>query len=188
MKRIFFLTTMILYSFISLAQQTNNKVIQKGTVLTYTIYPPGMAVNYSFTIDSMSANYLSIGWMSESGRVGQFIMNETSVQKASKGYWLPPQPDVVTALDSDQLVLCLSASLWDQLQQTKKVKFDGDVFALKQSNLNEQIRINNQAIDALYIESDQGTGIWLLNNASFPLILKIKNNTAGVDVEIINIE
>jgi hypothetical protein len=188
MKQLIILSTLILLFFSVSAQHATNSTIQKGTVLSYTIYPPGMAVNYSFTIDSMSASYLAFSWMSESGRVGQFVMNETSVQKASRGYWSPPQPDAATTMESDQLVLCFSALLWNQLQQSKKVEFDGALYSLKQPGANEQIRINNQIIDALYLESEQGTGIWLLNNPSLPLILKIRNNTAGVDAEIIDIK
>jgi hypothetical protein len=188
MKQLIILSSLLL-SFVSAhSQQVANTTIQKGTVLSYTIYPPGLAVNYSFTIDSISANYLSFGWMSESGRVGQFVMNEPSVQRARSGYWLPPQADVVTVADSSQLILCFSAFLWNQLQQTKTAEFDGILFVLKHPPANEQIRINNQTIDALYLESDQGTAIWLLNKPSFPLILKIKNNIAGVDVEIIDIK
>lgn len=187
MKQLIILSTLILLFFSVSAQHTTNSTIQKGTVLSYIIYPPGLAVNYSFTIDSMSGSYLSFTWMSESGRVGEFIMNEASVNTATRGYWSPPQPGAVT-MDNDQTVLCFSKALFQQLKENKQVEFDGVSYLLKKITPAEQILLNNKLIDALYLESGQGSKIWLLNNEQFPAILKIKDNPMGVDVEIIAIK
>jgi hypothetical protein len=169
------------------AQQKESIKIQKGTVLQYIIYPPGLSVNYTFTVDSITANYRSFTWMSESGSVGQFIMTEASVHTATRGYWSPPEPWAVM-MDKDQTVLCFSKTLFQQLKQNKQVEFDGVSYLLKEIPATEQIVLNSKPIDALFLESTQGSRIWLLNNEQFPAILKIKDNPLGVDVEITAIQ
>jgi uncharacterized pyridoxamine 5'-phosphate oxidase family protein len=126
--------------------------------------------------------------MSESGRTGQFIMNATSMLQATKGYWLPPVAGSSVTTDDDQLVLFFSKALWKQLEQTNKVEFDGIKYSLKQMPEDGQIMLKDNMVDALYLKSEQGHGIWLLNNPVFPLILKIRNNPEGVDAEITDVK
>jgi hypothetical protein len=49
-------------------------------------------------------------------------------------------------------------------------------------------KIRGSLIDALYLNAEAGTKIWVLNDAAFPLILKIQGNPYGVDVELVDID
>jgi hypothetical protein len=70
----------------------------------------------------------------------------------------------------------------------KKAKFDNAVVTVQPGSPNNAFKLNGKTIDALYIESESGAKIWILNNASYPLILKMENNPNGVDAELTMIQ
>ena len=67
--------------------------------------------------------------------------------------------------------------------------FDMKTYVLKTPSDKQLFKLGNQLVDALFLESDDSSSrIWLLNNPSFPVMLKIEGNVAGVDAELKSIE
>jgi hypothetical protein len=170
-----------------LAQQKESIMIREGTVLQYRIYTPGISVNYTFTVDLINFSYCCVTWMSETGRIGQFIISEDGVTRVTTRYWWPLRPSIFIT-GNDHPVLCFSKTLFKQLKQNRQVEFETVSYLLKEAPSTEQIALNSKFSDALYAESGQGSKIWVLNNEQFPAILKLKDNPLAVDVEITAIQ
>lgn len=81
-----------------------------------------------------------------------------------------------------------SKSLFSDVQKNKKAEFDEYAVMVKTPGADKVFKLNDKIIDALYMESEAGTKIWVLNDPNTPMILRIENNPFGVDLELTGIE
>jgi hypothetical protein len=186
MKRIGILSLLFLIIVPLTAQE--KPTIVTNTKLQYAVNVQGRTFPIFFRIDSLSATCLVLSWSYEDGRSGRFITTKLSIDSATLGYYNPPIDAEEVILPGNQALLCVSKLVFSNLQKNGKAVFDGANVVLKPSNANNAFKLQNKFIDALYLESESGAKIWILNNATAPIIVKIENNPAGVDVELTGIE
>lgn len=184
MKKIV-LTGILFFSLICLQAQLQNIPARQGLELEYTIYPMGQVFPCTLRLDSISPGYLSIAWKNVEGRGGKYIMERTSLDSATTAFWGPPQYGMDVTLDPEMTLLIWSKKLWKELQQNRKVVYDGMLYIQKEAVGNNRLAIDGKPADALFLESENGqTRIWLLNNPELPILLKVERNPFGVDLQI----
>ena len=116
-------------------------------------------------------------------------MKSKSLENGVRGHWGQPTPGTQEELADDQTILVFSKAQWDQLQKDKKFDFDKQSFAVKTPSEQQQLKIAGKPVDAFLVENASGsTRIWVLNNAAFPVMLKIEGNTLGADLTINSVE
>lgn len=91
-------------------------------------------------------------------------------------------------LPSSRSVLMLSRNLFFSLVKNKTAIFDDYALAVKPLDGDKAFKLQDKIIDALYLESESGTSIWVLNNPTTPLILKIEGNPTKVNFEVTDIK
>lgn len=171
------------------AQEKYVPVIKQGTALHYTVFANGQNISCVFSLDSVTANCVKVGWNIDGLGTGSWLMKNKSLDNGDRGYWSQPSPGMLEELPDDQTVLLFSKAQWASLQKDKKLHFDQQDYTLKTPSEQQQVQLSGKPVDALYLENQNGsTKIWVLNNASFPVLLKIEGNTAGPDIAISSME
>lgn len=167
-----------------MATQAQDKQIKEGSVLRYNVMPGNGVVKYQIQLEKLSPELVSFGWVSPGGRTGNFVLHKAAIDSATSGYWQPPV-DGTTDFESSQLALLISKKIWNDIQQDKAINYDGVVYKVKSKDT--EYAAGNGKVRAVCLES-ASSKIWVLNNASLPLILKTAGNPYLVDVELTAVE
>lgn len=184
MKRIT-LTGILAMSISWLNAQVQQIQAKQGLQLEYTIYPMGQVFPCVLTLDTLKTGELSISWKHTSGAGGKYIVTRSALDSATNAFWGPPNYGQEVTLDADQTMLILSKKHWKDLQANGKVDFDGTLYIKKEATGNNQLLMDGQLVDAIYLHSESGESrLWVLNNATLPILLKVEKNPFGVDLQI----
>lgn len=183
------LALFVLSSLFGLAQEKVSPEIKKGTKLQYLALANGQEIPLIVSIDSLHPEFVRMKWTIEGYGDGSWSMKKKSLESGKRGAWEEPQTGIDTEMAEDQTVLLFSKASWDQMKNNQPVLFDDHSFTVKQPNEQQLIKMNGKQVDAILLENEGGSSrIWILNNPSFPAILKVEGNIHGVDLVIQNIE
>lgn len=142
-----------------------------------------------FSIDSLAADYLKIGWSVDGYGDGAWIMNKKSLQSANSGLGENPEPGVEAVLPDDKAQLILSRDQWASAMKDKKVKHNNTDFNVVAVPAGSEFKLKDKIVDVVYLESaDKSAKMWVLNNPSLPLFLKVVGNTNGPDLTLLTME
>jgi hypothetical protein len=170
------------------AQDKYAPVIKQGTVLHYTVYAEGQNISSTFSFDSVTSNCIKVGWNIDGLGTGSWLMKNKSLDNGTRGFWSQPTPGL-QELGDDQTVLVFSHAQWASLQKDQKINFDGQTYTVKKPTDQQVFKLSDKPVDAFYLENQNGNSrIWVLNNASFPILLKMEGNTVGPDIAINSVE
>ena len=173
----------------ALAQDKFVPVIKQGTTLRYTASVNGENYACTFSLDSVTADFVKINWNVDQLGSGTWIMKSKSLQLGSRRYSGQPTPGVTEEMPDDQTVLILSKAQWASLQKDKKVTFDNQAFTVKMPTSQQQITLAGKGLDVFLLENANATThIWVLNNAAFPILLKTEGNNGAADLTITAVE
>ncbi len=156
--------------------------------MQYMATVDGQQVPVGFRIDSATADFLKIGWSVEGYGEGAWIMNKKSIESANTSSGENPQPGVELVLPDNQAMLVLSRQQWNDLQKDKKFVHNGTSYTQVAPSAQTDLKLSEKVVDAFYVESENKTSkIWVLNNASLPIMLRIVGNPNGPDLDILSI-
>jgi len=162
--------------------------VKSGTKLQYMAKVDGQDVPVGFSIDSATSDFLKIGWSVEGYGDGAWVMNKKSLESATSSSGENPQPGVELVLPDDQLMLVLSRQQWNALKNDKKMAHNGTNYVLVPSSTENELKLGDKAVDALYVESEnKSSKMWILNSASLPVMLKVVGNPNGPDLNVMTI-
>lgn len=188
MKKII-LALCLLLALSSWAQEKISPAIKQGTKLNYSAFVNGQNFPCIFSFDSVNTGYIKVGWTVEGFGSGAWIMKSKSLESALKGFWGQPTPGIQEVVPDDQSILLFSKAQWDMLQKDKNMSFDQQTFSVKAPTEQQQLKLAGKPVDAFFLEnSNATTRIWILNNAAFPVLLKIEGNTLGADLILNSVE
>lgn len=158
--------------------------IREGQTLEYNIFPNGGYVVGYITIQRISADTVSFDWSMRSLR-GNRTMLKNSIETAKNGFWNPPTDGESIIIPDDQSFLFISKEKFSNLKKTGSMQFDGQLYKTESASARVQYKVGNIVLNAVQATNPENkTVLWILDNASFPLILKIENNPFNVDVEL----
>lgn len=184
MKKIF-LALLIFVSVPALSQDKFTPVIKQGSKLAYIIHTGGQDYDLFVSVDSVSPGYLKLGWDVSGVGSGGWIMKRNSLDKATNGFWSEPQVGSDAELPDDQNVLTFSKLQWESIQTDKKAIFDELTYLVKVPSEQQLLKIGGRIVDAILLESENGANrVWVLNNPSFPFVLKTEGNPKGIDLDL----
>lgn len=187
MKKILF-ALCLLSAVAGFAQDKVNPPVKKGSKFTYTLFTGGQTIPFTAVVDSLGAEYVKIAWNIDGMGTGGWVMKKKSLENASRGYWSQPTAGTDEELSEESTVLLLSKAQWNSLQQDKKFVYNEQTFTVKQGD-QSGLRAGGKTYDAILVEGPGGTTrLWILNNPSFPALLKVEGNSHGVDLELSSID
>jgi hypothetical protein len=178
-------TLFVLLSVFAFAQDKSAPILKQGSKLAYVVHVNGQDLDFFVSIDSASADYLKLGWEISGLGSGGWIMKKNSLAKATNAFWDEPAAGLDTELPDDQNVITLSKLQWDGIQKEKKTMMDGQTYLVKAPSEQQLLKPGGKALDAILLQSENGsTRFWILNDPSFPFILKIEGNPKNVDLDL----
>jgi len=188
MKKIFFGLSLFVAT-TSFSQDKYSPAIKQGTKLNFSAMVNGQTYSCVFSLDSLTAAYVKVGWSVDGYGSGGWVMKSKSIESGNRGFWGQPTPGTVEDLADDQVTILFSKAQWDMLQKEQKINFDKQTYTVKTPTEQQHLKISGKTVDAYYLESSNGsTHIWILNNAATPLLLKIEGNTLGADLTLNAVE
>ncbi len=162
--------------------------VKSGTKMQYMAQVDGQDIPLGISIDSTSPEYLKIGWSVEGYGDGSWVMNKKSLENGTSAVGENPQPGVETVLPDDKIMLVISKDQWNALQKDKKMTHNGTTYLLGAPAPDNELKLGDKVTDAIYVESEnKSSKIWILNNPSLPLMLKVVGNTNGPDLAVMSI-
>ena len=167
-----------LISFCSFSQ-----TIKQGSKLNYTISTDDGSIDLLIKIDSLSPSFVRFKWSSQNVGTGSWDLQSKSLETANTGRWSQLEPDKIITLPNDQSVVVISKAQWASIQKDKKTELDMVKYAVKKNP--QPFKISGKEADVIYLENEDGTSkLWILNNPSFPAMVKISGNKFGADAEL----
>lgn len=174
-----------IFCVVLLQAQTNSVEFKNGIVLEYTVYPPGTIFPLTIVMDSVSADFISMKWTNANGIGGRYILTAASLHNADSAYWGPPDYNQEVVMNPGTSLLFLSQKQWRELKSSNQTVMDGHTYRVKKTADENQLTINGKLLNVILLESiHTGARLWILDNANFPLMLKIENNPMQVDLEL----
>jgi hypothetical protein len=188
MKKINLLLLFLAVSVITIAQQQISPVRQ-GSVLVYNVYPEGGELQSELVLERMSADTIVIGWSTfgRAVRNGRRTMAGSSLQTSKHGYWAPPFDGEDILLPADQSMLFMSRNAFTQAKTSGRMEYDGLKFIV--ASQSSTYDMGGVKLPAIELKSENGNAsIWILDDPSFPLMLKYSGNPFYVDLEILGVK
>lgn len=165
--------------------QALKPTLKKGTVLTYAVVNDGQETPINISVDSITDNFVRFNWNMEGLGAGKWIVHKASLDKAERAYWDDLVPNQDVEIPDGQSIVIFSKAQWASYKKDKKLNFDQQTFTAKKATGDQIIKVNGKEIDAIYLESENGsTRLWIANYAKAPFLVKITGNTVGPDVEL----
>lgn len=168
-----------------LQAQTNSVEFKNGIVLEYTVYPPSTIFPMTFVLDSLSPDFISMKWTNANGIGGRYIVTAASLNNADSAYWGPPDYNQEVVMHPGTSLLFLSQKQWRELKCDNQTILDGHTYRVKRTVDESQLTISGKLLQVILLESIHTSArLWILDNANFPLMLKMENNPMLVDLEL----
>lgn len=162
--------------------------IKKGTQLNYVVRGQN-DIYINLTYDSISADFVRIGWELDGFGAGNWVMKKNSLENGNRGSWDEPINGGDMELADEQTLLLVSKAQWNKLKSDGKMEYDMQNYSLASAGEEEEIKLDGKALDVLMLKGENGQSkMWVLNNPDLPVILKISANTLGPDVEVLSIK
>lgn len=178
MKKI--MLTLCFLGFLSIAYaQKAMPEIKAGTTLGATVYVQGQEVPVLFTIKRVEAP-ITFAWYVDGYGEGQFEISQKGYE-SGKGIYMEQPPQGTTKLSDSETYGLISKEAYKSLVDTKSFVYNSIKFKAKETGL-KPMKLAEKEVDATQVASEDGkVELWILNNASFPLILQ----TAGLGLDVV---
>lgn len=177
MKNICVLVIALLLSASASAQ--NTPAIKEGSVLNYDVNYGGQSVVFALTIKSLG-DTIKMDWDVQ-GTGGSFEMTKKGFNNGSTFNTQPVQGGVARLTD-DETFCVISQSAFKSLTTNKSFTYGGVTYTVKETGA---YKFKDSTADDFYAASANGkTEMWILNNPTFPVLLKINGNPSGLDFAV----
>jgi hypothetical protein len=184
----FLLFAAIILSVAGFSQSKYLPEVKSGTKMQYLANVNGQEIPVGFKIDSMTSDYLKVGWSVEGYGEGAWIMNKKSLQSGTGGVGENPEPGVEQVIPDDKIQLILSKDQWAALAKDKKVKHNGVDYNVVPAAGDNEFKLGDKVVDVIYLETADKSGkMWVMNNAAFPLLIKSLGNITGPDLTLLSL-
>ncbi|RYG07504.1 MAG: hypothetical protein EOO07_27310 [Chitinophagaceae bacterium] len=178
----------LMISFVGFAQSKFLPQIKGGTKMQYLANVNGQEIPVGFKFDSLTTDYVKVGWSVEGYGEGAWIMNKKSLQSANGSLSDNPEPGVEQVVPDDKIQLLISKEQWASLTKDKKFKHNNIEYIVAPAAPANEFKVGDKAVDAIYVESADKSGkLWILNNEALPLLLKNVGNVSGPDLTLLSI-
>jgi hypothetical protein len=166
------------------AQQVKFKDIKQGTIIQLDASAQGQIYPLLLTVTSVSADELVFSYDIMGSMTGKFINSKGNFEKGVRFNWDEPIAGEERKVPDDQTLLVISRTALKELKTNKKCSFNDQTLVLKDMAAGQELTVGDTQVDIIYAESEDGsTKYWILNNDAYPVLMKLKGNPIGIDIE-----
>lgn len=180
MKKLSLVLVLIFIAFCASAQKYVPQ-IKAGTVLTYTAQSRNTGSSAPVTLTIMSVtDPVKIKWDIQGVGTGFYTMDAKSIKSASQTIAKEPEPNITTAIDTNQTLILLSKDAYKSMMDNKNFVLNGYTFIVQPDT--STFTINNKAANVTFAKTQRGhREILILNNPDFPIICNAHKVTPYID-------
>ncbi|WP_336517644.1 hypothetical protein [Pollutibacter soli] len=189
------LSSLLTFLFLSVTLGTNAQTkpsklsVKPGLQLDYEVISQGQAMPLTTKVATVSDAEIILDYDFMGTTTGKFVNTKNNLEKGSSFNWDQPEAGEERRLGEDQTILMASRKFLKDLKSLKKGTYDGMDFTWKAVPKGEEIVVDGKTIDAVYAENSSGsTRMWILNDDSYPVLLKITGTAAGIDLMVKSIK
>lgn len=159
-----------------------------GTVINYNAEAVNMGYKSPLTLSVVSLNDpMKFNWTIPALGNGSFLIPARSLESGTKMKLKVPESNEPIVYKDDETILFISKSALSDLIKDQSFTLNKIKLSVKPSA--DPYLINGKEADVIQVVSDNGkTNIWILNNPSFPLIVKMTGNPSGIDLDLASIK
>jgi hypothetical protein len=145
--------------------------IKTGTSIKASAYVQGQEFPLLLTVKSLK-DPVVLAWTVNGYGDGTFEMSDQGLESATQ-MMATEQPSLgVTKLSDNETFGVISKAAYKSLVDTKTLTYNGIKFKIKTAN-SKPFMLSGKEVDATNIVSEDGKlEFWILNNATFPLVLQ----------------
>lgn len=180
MKKIALLLFCLTFVLTSFAQKLTPE-IKQGTVLLATAMVNGQEFPLTLTVNKV-ADPFTLGWSVQGYGDGAFEMASTALENGNS-FFVSSQPALgATKLGANETFGIISKSAYKGLIEAKTFTYGGLKFKIKTPETSP-VKMGDKELDVTHVVSEDGKiELWILNNASFPLIIQSSGLTIDLAV------
>jgi hypothetical protein len=157
--------------------------LKTGTIIEYELDAQGQTLPLFLKISSIGEDGIVYEYDMTNGMAGKFINSKINLEKGNSLNWDQPVPGEERKLADNQTIAILSRTFLKELLLNKKSNYDGMELMLKDQPKGTEFVAGGKELDVVFAESSDGsTRYWILNNADFPILMKIDGNPAGINL------
>ncbi|MGZ3755003.1 MAG: hypothetical protein ACXVAY_20925 [Mucilaginibacter sp.] len=170
------------------AGQMVSPEIKKGTIINYNFHLHGQSARFTLLFDNVTDS-LKLKWGIRYLAGGTYIITPKSWQNAVGLNWVQPEASKVVLLPDDQTFCMLSKNAFHELVTNHRFTYNNTVYNFVDDAKTNAVMMGDQQVDALHVKAEgDTTEFWILNNPSFPLLCKVKDNPLGIDIDLISVK
>jgi hypothetical protein len=154
-----------------------------GTTFNYVFELHGQHAPFELTIAS-ATDTLKLKW-----RIRNLAVSPTAWQRANALHVAQPLPGPPVRLPDNQTFLMLSKSAYATLLAQHRFEYNNTVYDLRDDLGAYPLLLGGQPLDVLHVVAQgDATELWILRNASFPVICQMAHNPLGVNYVLSNLK
>lgn len=166
--------------------QTGSKV-KTGAKITYAALDPGASVSLPVTLTIPAAGGIILNYTVKQPQKsfdGRIAVTKKGLATATGISWGDLSPDENRTLSDKETAFCFSRSFYSQLVKAKSASYNGVSYTLQNNEKESKFKAGNTTLDVLYITGTNGTKYWILNDAQYPLLIKVSGNVDGPNLAV----
>ena len=110
---------------------------------------------------------------------GSFVNSAAARAEATRLCYIAPTPGDPVIVPDDELFAFIPTRAFDEMRKEGLFRYNNTEFILDE---NSEISMGYKLLHLK--DYDEGTEIWVIEDKTFPLICRMKNNPIGIDWEI----
>jgi hypothetical protein len=185
MKYCTLMLALVFSVFVSHAQQAVKikPELKTGTIIEFELDAQGQTLPLFLKISAIGEDGLVFEYDMQNGMAGKFVNSKLNLEKGTTTNWDQPVPGEERKLADNQTIAMLSRTFLKELLQNKKSTYDGMELMLKDLPKGSEFISGGKELDVVYAETADGnTRYWILNNADFPILMKLDGNPLGINL------
>ena len=168
--------------------QALKPVVGVGTTFGYTFDLHGQHAPFELAIAG-ATDTLKLTWRIRGLAGGGYAVSPTAWQQADALYVAQPLPAQTVRLPDSQTFLMLSKSAFATLLARHRFVYNNTVYDLRDDTAAHPLLLGGQPLDVVHaVAQDDPTELWILRNATFPVICQITHNPLGVNAVLTTIK
>jgi hypothetical protein len=153
-----------------------------GTTFSYNFELHGQHAPFELTIAS-ATDTLKLKWRIRNLAGGTYAVSPTAWQQANALSVAQPLPGPPVRLPDSQTFMMLSKSAYATLLAQHRFEYNNTVYDLRDDLGAHPLLLGGQPLDVLHVVAQgDATELWILRNATFPVICQMAHSPLGVNM------
>jgi hypothetical protein len=159
-----------------------------GTTFSYNLELHGQHAPFELIIAS-ATDTLKLKWRIRNLAGGVYTVSPTAWQRGIALHVAQPLPGPPVRLPDTQTFMMLSKSAYAALLAQRRFEYNNTVYELRNDLGTHPLLLGGQPLDVLHVVAQgDATELWILRNASFPVVCQMTHSPLGVNYVLTNLK